>query len=848
MARDDIDNWANLDDLVADSVNGGSGEKKGLVFGDDEPKSKWDELDTPEMPQEEKRRGFSRIAKRSVDPDEDSSSFLKKKRKKKELSLDDIEGTDFDAIDADEDELADIPDEIDDAEYEDDLGLEDDEDYDGGVMDDLLDVDDYVGEDEDIETDEEFMARQRALKGGRAVSRTPRSIRRAADSTQAASSEGVLLARGMPNTARSGDPSSSHLTASERSTRVPLRQSKAVLRPESRTIAVKPKTVLRPALRASERQISTKMLAEDRRLARKAEQELMMRQPRTVVPLREVETRVIAAPEGQEERLPMRARQIEREVLQPEEVELPMETSEMPAAIYEPEPHEKEDEEVLQDKLVAGFLYGGAQLEKAKVNISDADVTAVLTGMRDGRFGQKSQRDLIKSVKSPVERFGEDGVDRRLGVAAEKERRILAYHTGAGFANWRETDGVTIKEFLKKYPLPQDFDAASEGFLRVIRKNSGDVTYGDYVKAMENFKWQIYGTRQDYFEALKLLIRRSEEQVTTATGLIELDEVGVKEIVSFSRVEGDAWIEGPMERKLTMPTILRNKLTPKWKLELENITLAFSQAFKMTTRDVVMAYIQVENVWKVRSFYRNALDGVWKYLPDYAMRQTGSGKAEIWCGLAYAEEMLILPAALQMRLSEIVEKGYSRNIVDSTDYLFVGTALRYESMKDYLDTRKLARLSGPMYAEVAARPTVVFGGLSRIKVRPSEVGVAEKGAQPDFSHVVHEWTTTTGLNGKAKATSFYSKDGNLEYVFFEDSRHRAWLTAVEVKTKLTSTGLRAEWAYPGDLATPVYERVTKSDGYGDDADQKGGYISMWDKYVSKLGIIKDYLRAKLDRK
>lgn len=790
MARDDIDNWANLDDLVSDSISGAETEKKGLVFGDDKPKSKWDELDTPEMPQEEKRRGFSRIAKRSADPDEDSSSFLKKNRKKKkELSLDDIEGTDFDAIDADEDELADVPDELDDAEYEEDLGLEDD-DFDGGVMEDLLDVDDYVGEDEDLETDEEFMARQKALKGGKAVSHTahtPRAIRRA---------ENTAVRR--------------------------VEAPRAALKPESHSIAVKPKTALKPAVTT--------------------------RQPRTVVPLREVETRVIAAPKGEDEQLPMRARQIEREVLKPEEVELPMETSEMPAAIYEPEPHEKEDEKVLQDKLVAGFLYGGAQLEKARVNISDADVTAVLTGMRDGRFGRKSQRDLIKSVKSPIERFGEDGVDRRLGVAAEKERRILAYHTGVGFANWRETDGVTIKDFLKKYPLPQDFDAASEGFLRVIRKNSGDVTYGDYVKAMENFKWQIYGARQDYFEALKLLIRRSEEQVTTATGLIELDEAGVKEIVSFARVEGDAWVEGQMERKLTMPTILRNKLTPKWKLELEDRVFGFSQAFKMTTRDVILAYIEMEGIWKVRSFYRNALDGIWKYLPDYAMRQTGSGKDEIWCGQAYAEEMLILPAALQMRLSEIVEKGYSRNIVDNTDFLFVGTALRYESMKDYLDTRKLTRLSGPMYAEVAARPTVVFGGLSRIKVRPSEVGVAEKGAQPDFSHVVHEWTTTTGLNGKAKATSFYSKDGNLEYVFFEDNRHRAWLTAVEVKTKLTSVGLRAEWAYPGDLATPVYERVTKSDGYGDDADQKGGYISMWDKYVSRLAIIKEYLRAKLDRK
>ncbi len=813
MARDDINNWAGLDDLVSDSVGESKTEKKGLIFGDDKPKSKWDELDTPEMPQEEKRRGFSRIAKRSADPDEDSSSFLKKKRKKKkELSLDDIEGTDFDAIDAEEDELADIPDELDDAEYEDDLGLEsEDDEYDGGVMDDLLDVDDYVGEDEDLETDEEFMARQDALRGGSATSRTkhaPRAIRRA---------ENIAVRR--------------------------IEAPRAVAK-----LMVKDKSAPKPAMRTRERQISTKMLVEDRKLARRAEQELTMRQPRTVVPLREVETRVIAAPGGEDERLPLRAREIEREVLKPEEVELPMETSEMPAAIYEPEPHEKEDPKVLQDKLVAGFLYGGAQLEKARVVVSDADTTAVLTGMRDGRFGRKSQRDLIKSVKSPVERFGEDGVDRRLGVAAEKERRILAYHTGAGFANWRDTDGVTIKEFLKKYPLPQDFDAASEGFLRVIRKNSGDVTYGDYVEAMENFKWQIYGARQDYFEALKLLIRRSEEQVTTATGLIELDEVGVKEIVSFARVEGDAWVDGPVERKLTMPTMLRNKLVPKWKLELENITLAFSQAFKMTNRDVVMAYVQVDGVWKVRSFYRNALDGIWKYLPDYAMRQTGSGKSEIWCGQAYAEEMLILPASLQMRLSEIVEKGYSRSIVDSTDFLFAGTALRYENMKDYLDTRKLARLSGPMYAEVAARPTVVFGGLSRIKVRPSEVGVAEKGAQPDFSHVVHEWTTTTGLNGKAKATTFYSKDGKLEYVFFEDNRHRAWLTAVEVKTKLTSTGLRAEWAYPGDLATPIYERITKSDGYGDDGDQKGGYISMWDRYVSKLGIIKDYLRAKLDRK
>lgn len=757
MARDD-DDFAKLDDLVS----------SGLVFGDTKEEglgenagSSWDELDTPEMP-EKKRRSFSR-AKRSVDPDEDSASFLKKKKKRKEVSLDMVEDEDFDAIDADEDELAEISDDLD--EF-DEPPEEEDDDY--GVMEDLLNIDDYV-EEENTETDEEFMARQKALRGGKAVSkRAPRAIRR---------TETTPVARQEP--------------------------PREIVPIEKPVRAVTVKTPPKPPLIKPERRTPARIFPE--------------------------EVRIIEAPKVEKST-----------IIEPENNETEEE--------YEPEPHEKEDINVMQDKLVAGFLYGAGQLEKPKVKVGRDDVNAVLSGMRDGRYGRKAQRDLIRSIKSPIERFGEDGVDRRLGVAAEKERRILAYHTGRGFSNWRETDGVAIKEFLKKYPLPQDFDAASEGFLGVIRKSSGDVTYADYVSAMENFKWQIYGSRQDYFEALKLLIRKSEEQITTATGLIELDQVASREIIGATRIEGDAWIEGALERRLTVPILLRNKLTPKWKLELEDATFAFSTAYKMPTRDVILAYVLKDSIWKLRSYYRTALDGVWRYLPDYAMRQTGSGKTELWCGQAYAEEMLVLPAALQMRLSEITEKGFAHTLVDSGEFIFAGTALRYGSLKDYLDTRKLARLPGAIYGEVAARPTVVFGTPSRVKQRPSEVGVADASAQPDFSSVVHEWITPTGLNGKVRANSFYSKDGKLEYVFYEDSHHRAWLGQVEVKSPLTSTGLRAEWAYPGDLATPVFERTVKSDGYGDDAEQKGGYISMWSRYVSKLQVIKDYLRAKLDRR
>ncbi len=523
MARRDgiDDDWASMDDLLP--------ENGALVYKDEKPKSKWDDLETPEMPREE-RRGFSRLAKRSSDPDEDSAEILKKKkgkRKRREISLDMVEDEDFDAIDQEEDELADIPDDLsDDGEYESDLGLPDEDDWDGGVMDDLLDVDDYVDED-DEESDEEFLARQETLKGTK-KSVVPRAIRRVHHEFE--TEEPVPE---MQKEART--PVVAKKVEKPKDRAVVRREGSAVARTEKRE-------VLR---RSGERKVATR------------------REVQPIVPMKKVETRVVAAPKGGKELLPLRAREIERVVGETKgEAELLLETSEMPGPIYEPEPHEKEDIKVLQDKLVAGFLYGAGQLEKARVTLNEGDEKAVLAGMRDGRFGRKAQRGLIKSLKSPVERFGEDGMDRRLGVAAEKERRILAYHTGVGFANWRETDGVTIQEFLRKYPLPQDFDAASDGFLKVIRRNSGDVTYKDYVEAMERFKWQIYGVRQDYYEALKLLIRRSEEQVTTPTGLIELDAAGVKEILGAIRIEGDAWIEGALESTNQSPVTMRPGLAP----------------------------------------------------------------------------------------------------------------------------------------------------------------------------------------------------------------------------------------------------------------------------------------------
>ena len=231
------------------------------------------------------------------------------------------------------------------------------------------------------------------------------------------------------------------------------------------------------------------------------------------------------------------------------------------------------------------------------------------------------------------------------------------------------------------------------------------------------------------------------------------------------------------------------------------------------------------------------------------MRRMSGGKIGIFCGVGYAEESLILPAELQMRLSEISEEKVGRGIIDQPEFLFAGTAKRYDKPGEYLAARKEWRLSGRFYDEVETKPAVVFGEKSKYKTKPAELTINDEGASPDFSKVEFSWTMKTGRYGRVTANSFLSKDRTLIYTFCEDAKQRAWLTAVEIAgSEITSTGTRREWVYPGDLATPIYVPVKKSDGYGEDGDMKGGYIAMWKRYVGKVPMVKEYLRSRLDRK
>jgi len=331
-------------------------------------------------------------------------------------------------------------------------------------------------------------------------------------------------------------------------------------------------------------------------------------------------------------------------------------------------------------------------------------------------------------------------------------------------------------------------------------------------------------------------------------GLVKTNESEVKKILKATTIRGDAWIKDRIERRLSTQILLRNGLHPRYKITFSGIPMTFSGSFRVGTRDVIIGYIEFNGETVARSYYRNNSQGIWRYLPDYALRRNNAGRSEVWCGQAYADEMLILPALLQKELTAIAAEGLIKNIIDEPEFLFVGTAKRYESMKEYLAYRKEGQLTGDIYQEVSTRPTVVFSGGNKTKSRPTDLVIEDENARPDFSRAISEWSMSTGLFGKITAYSYLSKDLSLEYVFRRRPK-TACLSPLHRYQKATSPPLVSILNGLTPATYPLhFMNYCKSDGFGDDNDIKGGYICMWKKYISKITIVKEFLRAKMDHK
>lgn len=293
------------------------------------------------------------------------------------------------------------------------------------------------------------------------------------------------------------------------------------------------------------------------------------------------------------------------------------------------------------------------------------------------------------------------------------------------------------------------------------------------------------------------------------------------------------------------PELLRSEgLLPYKKVSLSDSVNAYlSRPYNIVgQRIAVVAYIQTpgktvagnyypgETV--ARTFYRSNSQGVWRYLPTYTMKDNQINHYN----KGYGEESVTLPAELQIALSDLSKPGAQILNVKNPDLIFAGTAREKNNMGTFFsDTQPIPiRLSGEFYSPDPDG-----------KIAPENVRFSNPDQAPNFATPITSWKQNTQLYGQVDTEVYLSNDGALRYLFCRDSQGRAWVGGVEAASgEIKSTGTKDTWVNAGDLTTPPFEYTAYASGYGNNAKRNGSYVDMFDNYLSKIPVIREYLAVK----
>ena len=499
-------------------------------------------------------------------------------------------------------------------------------------------------------------------------------------------------------------------------------------------------------------------------------------------------------------------------------------------------------------KAIACLLYGNQYIGEPDVRLPDGAEETTLEMMSDGRIGPKEERSLLLSIKDPIAFHGIGGVNARLGNEKHK-RRILGYAiAGAdGFNNYTNVLGEeNVSKFIEKYPTPMEFDAVGENLLRIVGERNTPQKLQEYIGAMTNFKKQIYGKRQEYYDVIKGLHQKIEDKSRVESLPIpileQIPEHESHEIIRHTSVDGDPYCYDGKNYTLFPEHLEQYGLAPKQKITIDGVEIALSDSFECNARDSVIAYVKTKDGYKARSYYRSNSQGVWRYMPDYVKdERTGNGIG--WYGKSYNEEAMTLPMELQNSLNSISKKGSMT--INGTDpaFFFAGTAKSYNSKAEYSHKKYLNQLRGDIYQEVSKYPALELSPMqSHLKTKPEALTISPS-LSPDFSKQIAECEVDTSLYGPLNAKYYFSQNKQLRYCFHEDRSGRVFIGGIEMNSKITSTGLRSDWALAGDIGTPLYEYRSQTGGYGDVHDEKGSYQCMWQDYLSKIPLFKAYKAA-----
>lgn len=159
-----------------------------------------------------------------------------------------------------------------------------------------------------------------------------------------------------------------------------------------------------------------------------------------------------------------------------------------------------------KDKLACAILYGTDTMTAENPPLlSPEEHQKVYDFFNNGQITDQYESDFLKHLTPPTGQHDEKAAEVLNSLDTKHMRRILANFSHRGFENWQSTDPDDVTNMLKTYPTPVEFDPAADQFLDDIRRGNSELKAKAYADALNDFKHNFYGKRQQYHEAFNNL-------------------------------------------------------------------------------------------------------------------------------------------------------------------------------------------------------------------------------------------------------------------------------------------------------------------------------------------------------
>lgn len=339
----------------------------------------------------------------------------------------------------------------------------------------------------------------------------------------------------------------------------------------------------------------------------------------------------------------------------------------------------------------------------------------------------------------------------------------------------------------------------------ILDENNSEVdSVRDHQKQMESFSWQ------------------------------EIPAIEGRKIAQRAVIHGDE-INGEF---LTNEHLIEAGLQPKYRIEIEGVKILLSSApYQLRGGNrAVSAYVEKDGKLVVRSFYLSNSQGLWRYLPGFIYSQ--ENQMIDWYGKGHDEVSVALPVVLQKVLSQISEQTSPLH-VENPDLMFAGTSRVLVGETYRAEVNLLGeKLGGEFYPTVEQLR-------NHEKKSPETLTFFSPEQAPEFSKMLSTWEQESPLYGRVTYEVFPSRNQEFTYVFCRDNKGRAWIANIENNSAVSSLGVRRDWVDGGDLLTPAFEYHRQAGGYGNlelRGGRKGRYVDMFKNYLSKIPVIREYLK------